>query len=294
MRAVVFGASGFLGRALIPLLESAGWPVTQVRRSPSPGVLVADITRADSLAALEVEADVAINLAAHVPTRANTLDDHPGMFTVNAIGAANLAQWVIARGIPRLVHGSTLVVATRPWPDPLTEAAPTAPIGPVAAYAASKLAGELVAGSIVRAGQGSFLALRFSALYGPGMLWSGVMPAFIDAALAGKVLAATSGPCADFLHVEDAARAVLAAASSPAVTGVANVAAGVETSIEDLAHAVLNACGRDSSTLTVVKGAITRARVDVTRLRHELGVVPGVALADGLRALVEFRRAGDR
>lgn len=273
MKAIVFGGSGFLGRALLPRLEAGGWSVHWVPSS------LADIARAETLAPLELTGDVVINLAARVPTRPNTLDDAALMFAVNAVGAANVAEWAVARHIPRVVHGSTLVVATRPWPDPLTEAAPTAPTGRVAAYAASKLAGELVAGSIVREAQASFLALRFSALYGPGMMWSGVLPAFIDAARAGKPLTATSGAHADFLHVDDAARAIVAACSAAHVTGVVNVASGVETSIVDLARLV-------SSSVTVTEGAVSRARVDVTRLRSELGVLPGVSIGDGVRALV--------
>lgn len=290
MRAVVFGAGGFLGRAVVARLKNQGWLVHAIARSPSLGTLVADITQPESLAALRVEADVAINLAAAIPTGPDTLSDSSRMFSVNAIGAAHVAQWAVTRHIPRLVHGSTLVVASRPWPSPLTESAPTTPTGLVAAYAASKLGGELVAGSIFRAASASFLSLRFSALYGPSMAWTGVLPTFIDGALAGQKLTATSGTCADFLEVNDAADAVVAAAHYIDVTGVANVASGVEIRIEDVARTVLTVCGRDPNGLTVKESPETRALVDVTRLRDELEIGPGTALLDGIQSVVAHRR----
>ncbi|MER2565999.1 MAG: NAD(P)-dependent oxidoreductase [Myxococcaceae bacterium] len=281
MKVALFGAAGFLGREAHRQLTAAGHEVVAIDRAPGAGLLVADISQPQSLEALSFECDVVVNLAARVPTTPSTLAEHREMFEVNAIGAANVAHWAVKRGATRLVFGSTLVVTNRPWPVPLTESAPTAPTGPVAAYAASKLGGELVAGSIMRAAQRSFSAVRFSAMYGPGMVRVGVLPAFIDAARAGKRLSATVGAHADFLHVVDAARATVAAVSAKA-DGVFNVAAGVETSIVELARTVLTACGRSRDEVDQLPGSVARALVDVTRLRSELSVSSGLSLADGV------------
>lgn len=283
MKVVLFGAAGFLGRQVRALLT--GHEVVGVDRLPGDGLVTADITQPASLDALTIEPDVVVNLAARVPTSASTLAEHREMFEVNTIGAANVAHWAVKRGAKRLVFGSTLVVTNRPWPVPLTEDAATSPTGPVAAYAASKLSGELVGGSIMRAAQRSFTALRYSAMYGPGMVWIGVLPMFLDAARAGKRLSATSGANADFLHVRDAARATVAAVQDVS-DGVFNVAAGVETSIVELARTALTVCGRSPEDVDVTPGAPARAVVDVTRLRTELRVDPGLTLAEGLATLL--------
>lgn len=288
MKVALFGAAGFLGREVRRQLVATDHEVVGVDRAPADGLLIADITQPNSLDALSFECDAVVNLAARVPTTPSTLSEHREMFEVNAIGAANVAHWAVRRGAKRLVFGSTLVVTNRPWPLPLTESAPTSPTGPVAAYAASKLGGELVAGSIMRAVQRSFSAVRFSAMYGPGMAWIGVLPAFIDAARAGKRLSATVGAHADFLHVVDAARATVAAVSAQA-DGVFNVAAGVETSIVELARTVLTACGRSADELEQTSGLGARAVVDVTRLRSELGVAPGLSLSDGIASVLRAR-----
>lgn len=288
MKVALFGAAGFLGRVVRAQLTAAGHDVTALDRTASEGLLAADITQPTSLERLSVEPEVVVNLAARVPTSGSTLAEHREMFEVNAIGAANVAHWAVLRGARRLVYGSTLVVTNRPWPMPLTEHAATSPTGPVAAYAASKLSGELVAGSILRAGQRSFTALRYSAMYGPGMVWLGVVPAFIDAARAGHRLSASQGANADFLHVVDAARATVAAVGAQA-DGTINVAAGVETSIVELAHTVLRTCGRNEADVDVIPGPEARAVVDVTRLRSELLVAPGLSLADGVASVLEAR-----
>ncbi len=290
MKVVLFGGAGFLGRVVARRLRAQGETVLTVDRRPGEADLAADITDRASLEALPAaDADVVVNLAARLPGAPDTLPEHAELFEVNAVGAANVAQWAAARHARRLVYGSTLVVVARPWPVPLTEAAATYPVGPVAAYAASKLGGELVGAAIAAAAGVSFAALRFSALYGPGMQWTGVLPAFIDGALGGRRLSAAAGPRADFLHVEDAARAVAAAAGSSA-TGVFNIAAGVETSIVELAAAVLSACGRPADAVDVTAGVEARAVVDVTRLRTELECGGGTPLAEGVAQLVQTRR----
>jgi dTDP-glucose 4,6-dehydratase len=160
----------------------------------------------------------------------------------------------------------------------------------VAAYAASKLGGELVAGSIARAAGLSFVTLRFAALYGPDMAWSGVLPAFLDAALDGTRLRAASGAHADFLHVDDAAEVVVRAAAGN-VEGILNVASGVETPIVALARLALKASGRPEDALDTNPSAVTRAVVDVGRLQRELGFRAQVPLARGVEALLALRRS---
>jgi UDP-glucose 4-epimerase len=280
MRVALFGGSGFLGRAVARELAARGHAVITPPR--------VELTDPAALDALDVDADVMVNLAARVPTAPDTLAEHAPMMAVNATGAAHAAQWAIRRGIRRVVHGSTLVVVARPWPAPLTEEAPTYPTGPVTGYAASKLAGELLVGAIAAAGCATCAVLRFSALYGPGMAWTGVLPAFVDAALAGGRLRAVRGAHGDFLHVDDAARAVVAAAET-GPSGVINVAAGVETSIATLATTVLAACGRSPDDADLADSPLARAQVDVARMHQLLGGAR-VSLADGVAGVVAARR----
>jgi nucleoside-diphosphate-sugar epimerase len=285
MKVALFGANGFLGGAVTHELVAAGHTVTSVGRQQ---VALERDDAAEALSRLDIEADVVINCIARVPAARDTLDDAPSMFAVNAVGASHVAQWAASRGARRLVHVSTLVVVQRPWPTPLTEDSPTYPLGPVAGYAASKLAGELMCQSVASRAGMTCTVLRLAALYGPRMPWTGVLPTFVDQALADRRLTVTSGGHADFLHISDAAGA-LARAAEGEFTGVVNVASGVETSLVHLAEAVLKACGRPSTALDVVDSDVARAVVDTRRMR-DLGMTAEVSLDDGLVGVVAERR----
>lgn len=302
MRVVVFGASGFLGRHVVAALRGAGHDVTAVVRRAHPPAeapgeaagpaveqVTADITDDASLQCLTVRPEVVVDAAARVPG-ASTADLRTvgEMFAVNALGALAVAHWAIERGAARIVYCSTLAVVGRPWPVPVTEASPTYPVGPHAGYAASKLAGELVGASLAQGAGVSFAVLRLSALYGVGMAWHGVLPVFVDRALAGQPLRVTAGGAvhADLLHVTDAARAVAAAAERP-VSGIVNVASGEETCLAELARLVLRLAGREPELVELVdEGQPSRAVVDTARMRGELGIVPERPLESGVAELV--------
>lgn len=289
MRVIVAGAAGFLGRAVVSALRRRNHDVVELTRAD------ADIADPAALAKLDARADVLVNAAARTPSPGD--DDLRAYLAANTVGAAELTAWALAAGVRRVVHCSTLAVVARPWPVPLDEAAPTYPTGAASRYAVSKLAGEVLVATSCRAAGVPYAILRESALYGPGMAWHGLVPRFIDLALGlalgnGRPRVDAGGQTTvDLLHVEDAAGAVAAAAEAD-VTGVINVAAGEEVSIARVAALVLAAAGRATDEYDVVAGGSpARAVVSIERMRRELGWAPAVPLADGLRAIIEARRA---
>ena len=97
----------------------------------------------------------------------------------------------------------------------------------------------------------------------------------------------------DFVFTRDIARANLLAAASDLHEGVYNVASGSETSLLELAQALLRAMDSD---LEVEHGperavnGVTRRLADTTAARVDLGFEATVGLEDGLRELVEWWR----
>ena len=73
-----------------------------------------------------------------------------------------------------------------------------------------------------------------------------------------------------------------------------NIASGEETSLTELAHALLDAMGSD---LPVEYGparsvnGVSRRLADTTRAREQLGFRADMGLEEGLRSLVEWWRA---
>jgi UDP-glucose 4-epimerase len=98
----------------------------------------------------------------------------------------------------------------------------------------------------------------------------------------------------DFVYTRDIARANLLAALADVNDGVYNIASGVETSLLDLAEAMLRATDSDLSVefgpARQVNG-VTRRLADISAARDDLGFTTEVGLEDGLRELVAWWRA---
>jgi UDP-glucose 4-epimerase len=98
----------------------------------------------------------------------------------------------------------------------------------------------------------------------------------------------------DFVHVSDVARANVLAATADVSDEALNIASGTETSLTELALALLDAMGAD---LPVEYGParsvnnVTRRLADTTRARERLGFRAEMRLEEGLRSLAEWWRA---
>ena len=188
---------------------------------------------------------------------------------------------------------STLAVVGRPWPVPVTESSPTYPLGIHANYAVSKLAGEIIGASLAGNAGLAYINLRFSSLFGVDMAWHGVLPRFIDLALSGgrPTIHAGGAVYADFLHVRNAARAVVAAINNTA-TGIINVASGLEFSLAQLAECILNAAGRAKHEYDIEKtGLSSRAIIDIKRMKRDLKLDMPLDHESDLKNVVDWRRA---
>jgi UDP-glucose 4-epimerase len=98
----------------------------------------------------------------------------------------------------------------------------------------------------------------------------------------------------DFVYVGDVARANVLAATTAVTDDVFNIASGVETSLDQLAHALLDAMDSD---LPVEYGppraasAVERRLAATRHARDALGFETEVDLHDGLARLVAWWRA---
>ena len=97
----------------------------------------------------------------------------------------------------------------------------------------------------------------------------------------------------DFVFTEDIARANVLAASADVTDEVFNIGSGTETSLTELAHALLHAMGSD---LPLQFGpsrgvnAVTRRLADVSGAAERLGWKAEINLDEGLRRLVTWWR----
>ena len=176
MRVLVTGATGFVGRALIPALIVAGHEVIAVvRNTPVPSLVegiivhtIADIGPDTDWAEALSGVDAVTHLAgrAHVMSE-GTVDAEKKYKHINAAGTECLARSAADIGVKRFILLSTVKVMGEKTQDvPFSELDIPAPED---AYGESKLAGEQALHRIARKSSLEDVILRPPLLYGPGV-----------------------------------------------------------------------------------------------------------------------------
>ena len=227
MRVFLSGASGVIGRRIVPLLVKAGHDVTAAARSPArreallrAGVRPVSVDLFDRrrLTAAVAGHDAVVNLATHIPhSMARMLV--PGGWRENdrirRVGSANLVDAALVVGVDWFIQESFAPIYVDQGDDWIDEDAPVRP----ARYNRTVLDAEE---SVRRfnAGGGTGVALRFAAFYGPDAFQLGEMVRFVRHGWAP--LFGPAGSYFSSVSHDDAAAAVVAALAIPA--GIYNVA----------------------------------------------------------------------
>lgn len=193
MRVLITGATGFVGRHLIPVLEERGHSLTLAARKatlkdqlPSEKVdggrrtvVVGKIGRHTDWAEALVGADAVIHLAARAHVLDDTADDEEAFHEINARGTDRLVEQSIEAHVNRFVLMSSIGAVTTASEVSVTL---DTPCMPGTAYGRSKLAAENAL--IERSAQSTmeWTILRPTLVYGPGN--PGNMERLIAAAVA--------------------------------------------------------------------------------------------------------------
>jgi len=143
-----------------------------------------------------------------------------------------------------------------------------------------------------------YVLLRYFNVYGPRMdvhgLYTEVLVRWMERIADGRppLIFGDGAQTMDFVCVPDIARANVLAAQSDIVEGTYNIASGTETSLLQLAEALLRVMGAQE--LGVEHGpdravnGVVRRLADTTAARRDLGFEAAVDLEEGLRRLVQW------
>ncbi|MFH8369700.1 NAD-dependent epimerase/dehydratase family protein [Streptomyces sp. NPDC018031] len=221
MHVFVAGATGVVGRLLVPLLLDAGHRVTGTSRSPAG----TDRIRSQGAAAVRVDALDADALRRAVARAAPDAVIHQLTDLADADGAANtrlrregtrnLTEAARAAGVSRIVAQS-ISWAYAPGHGPADE---SVPLDDTAAQPRARTVAGVRALEETVAGLETAVVLRYGILYGPGTWYA--PGGAVAAALAGDPAARFLGSVVaddavgSFVHVADAARAAVAALDWP-------------------------------------------------------------------------------
>jgi UDP-glucose 4-epimerase len=144
-----------------------------------------------------------------------------------------------------------------------------------------------------------YVALRYFNVYGPRMdiygVYTEVLVRWIERIARGlpPLILGDGKQTMDFVYVDDVARANILAAEADVTDQTFNVASGVEVSVNDLAHALLQVMGADLAPEYGPErsvNAVPRRLADITGASEQLGFVARVGLHEGLERLVEWWR----
>lgn len=295
--------------ALLPAAHSAGQLPTYL---DGYDVVRADLADTASLRSALSDVDAVCHQAAMVGLETGVADMSDYVLH-NDLGTARLLTAMAEESVSRLVLAGSMVVygegryrcavhgAVRPGPragedlesgvfeprcpecgallDPglVPE---DAPVDPRNTYAATKLAQEHLAATWCRHTGGSAAALRYHNVYGPRMPrdtpYAGVASLFRSALASGRAPAVfeDGGQRRDFVHVEDVARANLAAlqAATPGFRAY-NVCSGQPRTILDMARALAEAAGGPEPVVTAQYrlGDVRHIVADPAQAADELG-----------------------
>ena len=226
MRVLVAGASGAIGRQLLPLLDAVGHEtIALVHRTPVEvehgHVVSADALDRDALvtAVSEFEPEVVVNLLTAIPHSLNPRKFEQEFAKTNRLRTEGTANLVVATGGVRMISES-VAFAYAPAPGLIAdESKPLWEHGPKPFRPAVEALKEL---ERITAETGG-VTLRFGSLVGPG---TGFAPdgMVITAVRGGKMPIVGDGSGTfSFVHTHDAATAIVAALERPEVRGAVNI-----------------------------------------------------------------------
>jgi UDP-glucose 4-epimerase len=212
-------------------------------------------------------------------------------------GTVNVLEAAVEAGVKKVVAASSASVYG------LAEEFPTRethhPYNNRTIYGASKAFNEALLRSFYDMYGLNYVALRYFNVYGPRMdvygAYTEVLIRWMEriAAKLPPVIFGDGTQTMDFVYAEDIARANILAAQADVTDEVCNIASGRETSLNDLAQALLHAM---ESSLQPEYGPerkvnpVPRRLADVSKAWRLLGFEAHVSLEEGLRRLVAWWR----
>ena len=302
MRVAVTGASGFIGRYLVPALAAGGHEVVALGReagglAPLQGdgvtVRATDYDAGDLADVLK-----GVDAVVHLAGRRSQRDDDPLSFRPFAETNLNLLETLFfaARdvGASRFVQASTIAAYSAANAIPYLETDNPVPLNP---YGLSKLASEQLLTLWGGKTGVRTTSLRLAASYGYGERVSAVLMKFADAAWRRHTLTVRGNGRIgiDQIYVRDVVRAFVAALAPDAPGGVFNVGAGRVFSLLEMAETVNAAFGNDGN-LRIEDpqdGPAPAPHMSIEAARQALGWEPRWPLERALRDFFETWRASD-
>lgn len=288
---LVTGASGFLGHAVMQLLQKNAQHALGLDRRPSATTQVLDdlSDQARLKALLTAEKITHIIHAGGVSGPMVLSDDPVGVIAINVIGSLNLLRAALEANVKIFVYCSSVSALGNFYEkEPVGE---DYPLRPGSTYGASKAAMDIILGGLWRKVPLDLCSLRFTAIYGPGRQTVFTVEKIVGAALSGKV--AQIEPITDwpYIYIDDAAQGAVAACFSAGRKQLSYYIAHPEkVTPEDIAAAAAAAGKPVRIEIDHSKPIAARGPVDTEAPARDFAFRAKVGYREGIRRVIEAAR----
>ncbi|MBI5602439.1 MAG: NAD-dependent epimerase/dehydratase family protein [Deltaproteobacteria bacterium] len=309
-RVLITGGAGLVGSHIVDHLEGMGLAEIVIldnfgrgrrenlslamARSPL-NIIEGDIRDRKLLAEAMKGIDVVFHQAA---IRITQCAEEPRLaLEVMADGTFNVLDAAVRAGVKKVVAASSASVygLADTFPTPESHH----PYYNRTLYGATKVFNEGLLRSFNDMYGLDYLGLRYFNIYGPRMdiygAYTEVLIRWMERIVKGEppLIFGDGTQTMDFIYIEDVARANILAAEAEVTDEILNIASGKETSLNELAQALLKTMGSD---LSVQHGPerkvnpVSRRLADVSRARKLIGFEAQTSLEQGLGLLVDWWR----
>jgi dTDP-glucose 4,6-dehydratase len=252
-------------------------------------MVVGDICDASIVEKLVKNSDIVVNFAAesHVDRSITSASD---FVVTNTLGTQILLENSLRYGVQKFVQISTDEVYGSIDDGSWDEEYPLLPNSP---YSASKAGADLLVRSYNKTFGLNTNITRCSNNYGAFQYPEKVIPLFVTNLLLGREIPiyGSGENVRDWLHVNDHCRGIEMVIKSGQPGEIYNIGGGTELNNLELAQKILMIMGEDISKIKFVpdrQGHDKRYSVSIKKISNEMGYLPEVNFADGLRATIEF------
>jgi UDP-glucose 4-epimerase len=305
-RILITGGAGLVGSHIADLLVKEG--VSEIivldnftrgcrdnlasTQANGPLVIVdGDIRDRQLLANIMQDVDIVFHQAA---IRITQCAEEPRLaLEVLADGTFNVLEAAVTAGVKKVVAASSASIYGMAEDFPTTES--HHPYNNRTIYGAAKTFNEGLFRSFYEMYGLNYIGLRYFNVYGPRMdiygVYTEVLIRWMERIVAGQppLIFGNGEQTMDFVYIEDIARANILAAKADITDMVFNIASGIETSLNDLAHSLLKVMGSDLQPEYKPErkvNPVQRRLADVSKAKQLLNFEAQVSLEQGLSRLV--------
>jgi GDP-L-fucose synthase len=295
----VTGGAGFLGRAVVGMLEDLGAAVSV------PSSAEHDLRDPEAAREAVEGAEVVIHLAARVGGIGFNLRNPAPLAYDNLMMGSNVFEQSRLAGVQKVVAACSVCGYPKFTPVPFSEDAlwDGYPEESNAPYGLAKRMLIVLSDAYRRQYGFDSCVPVIANLYGPhdnfdledSHVIAAMIRKFVEAVDRSErevVLWGSGNPTREFLYVDDAARALILMAERYDDSAPVNIGTGRETSIRELAQLISGEAGYQGEIVwdTSRPDGQPRRYLDVQRAEERFGFRAEVALAEGIRETVAFYR----